>query len=193
VANRRPRTATHDPAPVMAHRQRRVADLRARGYSVREIAEVLAEEGDINPGTGKPWDHATIGRDAQLLLEGWKREAARDTASHQAQHLADLRAVRKAAWGAGELHAILRALQQESALLGLNAPQKVAPTTPAGAHPWQPDTTGATDAFLHEVATLLAQFGGAGTDEALPGAAAPSVPALLPDAETGHVSPPPTP
>jgi hypothetical protein len=177
----------------MAQRQGRVAELRTRGYSVREIAEVLAAEGAVNPGTGKPWDHATIGRDAQLLLAEWKRDAARDTASHQAQHLADLRAVRKAAWGAGELSAILRALKQESELLGLNAPQKVAPTTPAGDQPWQPDTTGATDAFLHDVAALLAQFGGAGTDEALPGAAAQSVPALLPDPHTGGVSPAATP
>jgi hypothetical protein len=175
----------------MAQRQRRVAELRTRGYSVREIAEVLAEEGAVNPSTRKPWDHATIGRDAQLLLADWKRDAARDTASHQAQHLADLRAVRKAAWSTGELGAILRALKQESELLGLNAPQKVAPTTPAGDQPWQPDTTGATDAFLHEVATLLAQFGGAGTDEALPGSPTPSLPPLLPDAETGRVSPPP--
>lgn len=175
----------------MAHRQRRVAELRTRGYSVREIAEVMAEEGEINPGTGKPWDHATIGRDAQLLLADWKREAARDTASHQAQHLADLRAVRKAAWVVAELGAILRALKQESELLGLNAPQKVAPTTPAGDQPWQPDTTGATDAFLHEVAALLAQFGGTGgTHEALAGPASQSLHPLLSDTETGRISPP---
>jgi DNA-binding transcriptional MerR regulator len=175
----------------MAHRQRLVAQLRVQGYSIRDITHALEERKEVNPATGQPWGQATVARDVTLLLADWKRDAARDTASHQAQHLADLRAVRKAAWGAGEWGAILRALKQESELLGLNAPQKVAPTTPAGDKPWQPDTTGATDAFLHEVATLLAQFGGAGTDEALPGSPAQSLSALLPDAETGRVSPPP--
>lgn len=191
MANRRPRNATNDPTPVIAYRQRLVAKYRVQGYSIPEITQALEETGDVNPATGQPWGQTTIGRDVQGLVAAWKREAARDTATHKAQHLADLRAARKAAWGAGELHAILRALKQESELLGLNAPQKVAPTTPAGDQSWQPETTGATDAFLHEVAALLAQFGGGGTDEATQGPAAQSLPPLLPDTETGRVSPPP--
>lgn len=159
---------------IIAHRRERVAHWRLRGLTQREIAAALAEElpSLVNPDTGKPYSLGTINADLKALDAQWKREAKASTDLHRAQMLAELRAVRRAAWegaatpraqaaligalegdedgevrhaaakalgqvGVSDLRAVLLALKQEAELLGLDAPTKIAPTTPDGKEPQQ--------------------------------------------------------
>jgi len=112
------------PQEVIDYRRQRVARLRLAGLSSREVVAGLAQSGVFNPGTGKPYDHATICRDFNALDAEWRAEAKRDTAEHKARMLAELREVARRAAMEKDLKAWLQALKQEAALVGANAPVK---------------------------------------------------------------------
>lgn len=110
---------------LIAARQARVAELRLERLTHREIAERLAAEGSLNPDTGEPWTHVTIGADCRALTRVWQSEALGDTKPLKAELWAEIRRARKIAWEQRDLLAIGRLLKQEAELLGLDAPLKV--------------------------------------------------------------------
>jgi hypothetical protein len=112
---------------IIDHRRRQVANLRLRGATQREIVEALEEQENINPSTGKAWSLGIINSDIKALDKEWKEAALRDVSEHKAQVLAELREVRRVAWGKDkeDLSIILRSLKQESELLGLDEPHGV--------------------------------------------------------------------
>lgn len=118
--------------PVIDHRRRQVAALKLRGLTLREIEEALAKAGLMNPKTGKPWDLKTVWKDVTHLQAEWKEEARKDTDDHRARLLAEIGAAKRAAWNHNDLDVVLKAIKEEKALLGVDAPLKVAPTTPEG-------------------------------------------------------------
>lgn len=120
-------------------RRRLVAQLLVRGrYSQRQIQRAIVgedgktvPEGGRNPDTGKMWAIGTIHNDIIALEKEWRAEALKDVDVHKARVLAEIRAVRAAAWMlpgvmfADGLRIVLRTLKQESDLLGLEAPKEL--------------------------------------------------------------------
>lgn len=105
----------------MADRRRRVARLRLRGLTQREIVKALPRGDDplLNPDTGKPYELATVCRDLKAIQAEWRASYVEDIGEHKARHLAELREVRRAAWSATELGRVLKSLAQEAQILGL--------------------------------------------------------------------------
>jgi hypothetical protein len=178
----------------IAARREQVAALLARHLTQREIVAELAKAGLQNPETGGPYSLFTVNSDVQALRRTWQAEARKKTAIHAGGVLAELRAVRRAAWqgaaredvvaglvkaladedpgvraaaarslgavGQADLQAVLKSLKQEADLLGLEAPKKIAPTTPDGKKPY-PLVTAADIIAARQFATAWeeAQFG----------------------------------
>jgi hypothetical protein len=125
---------------IIAQRRRHVASLAARQLTQREIVASLEKLGCVNERPGKdpkPWDLATVNHDLKALRQEWRELAQQDTATLQAQRLAELSEVKRRAWADEDLGIVLRAIKQEAEMLGLDAPQKVAPTDPTGKDPYQ--------------------------------------------------------
>ena len=90
-------------------RRLRVAALHLRGLSPLEIQVALAQG-------GAAWPLETICGDLAFLEQVWATEVRRG-AQQPARVLAELREARRAAWAAGDLDLVLRALKQEAELL----------------------------------------------------------------------------
>lgn len=106
-------------------RRERVAALRLRGFSVREIISALAQEGVTNPETKKPFGIGTIARDLEYLKKEWQKNAARDIAEHRAEQLAELSELRKRNWELVDLAEVRNCLILEAKILGTPAPDKL--------------------------------------------------------------------
>lgn len=103
-----------------------VARLRARGMTVTEIQERLAEESSgIKDPDGKPWGWRVIWQDCDVISELWKKRHQETVDEIVPALLAELREVRRAAWSAGDLNAVLASIRQERAMLGLDEPKKI--------------------------------------------------------------------
>ncbi|HOA25318.1 MAG TPA: hypothetical protein PKI52_15000 [Aggregatilineales bacterium] len=107
---------------LIEYRRERVASLRLRGLTEREIAEALPRLGIVNPQTGKPYSDVTVHNDLQVLEERWRAEAVRERAVHKANMLAEIREARREAWKAKDLVMVDRLMQREINLLGLDEP-----------------------------------------------------------------------
>lgn len=114
-------------AEIIDARRRKVAALRLRGITQREIVAALQAQGET-------WSLGTINHDIDALKAEWRAERLQDTAEKQAEVLAEIREARRAAWGAKDLGAVYQGLKQERELLGLDAPIKQAFTDPSGEH-----------------------------------------------------------
>lgn len=101
-------------------RRAQVAKLAARGLTQREIVDALERGGYTNPHTGNPWALRAINDDLKRLTREWRDRAAADIDEHRARMLEELRQVKAASWAAGDRHAVLKALSQERALLGVD-------------------------------------------------------------------------
>ena len=110
---------------IIAHRRRAVDQLRLQQLTYHEIAEALPRRGEQNPDTHKPWSLAIIGRDVKALEQQYRIDAGRDVVSLKAQIVAELREVRRQAWAHKDLGNVLKSIQQECKVLGLDAPTKV--------------------------------------------------------------------
>jgi len=109
---------------IIDHRRRAVAALRLRGLTVREIEEALAERGIVNEKGSKPWSRGVIQNDLTALGEEWQKAARASTDELKANILAELREARRAAWAAKRYDLVLRALEDERKLYGLDAPAR---------------------------------------------------------------------
>lgn len=107
-------------------RRRKVAELKLRGLTLREIEERLAdpENGMLNPDTGQPYSLGTISSDMKALTDEWKAAAAADISEHIARQMAELQEVKRAAWARGDLEVVRKCLADEAKLLGTQAPSK---------------------------------------------------------------------
>lgn len=101
------------------HRRRLVAGLRLRHLTLQEITDAIAKQGLVNPRTDKPYDLSQIHRDVKYLEKQWKQEAAKDIAEHKGNHLAELVETRRRAWQDNKLYYVLKSLEQEAKVLGL--------------------------------------------------------------------------
>lgn len=152
------RRTTSSPDPVIEQRRARVATLQLFGWTLQRIAAHLAHEELLNPISKAPWSLETIHRDMQALKAEWKARREQAVEQHIAAHLAKLERVQERTWHAEQWSAYLTALEQQAKLLGLNAPTKVAPTTPDGQAAWQPEQ--APDDFFSDLLTILTEHGG---------------------------------
>lgn len=103
-------------------RRRRVAYLRLRGMSQREIQEVLSlppdQEGLRNPRTGKPFSLGTINGDCQAIEAQWHEEMMRELSAHREREVAELREARRAAWEQKDMGEVRLNISLEADLLG---------------------------------------------------------------------------
>lgn len=101
-------------------RQSIVSSAKLRGMTSSDIVALLSEEGVVNPLTDEPWSITTINNDLREIEERWKTEMLRDVSEHRSRVLAELNEVKMASWKTGKLSLVLRAIDQEVGLLGLN-------------------------------------------------------------------------
>lgn len=101
-------------------RQNIVSSARARGLTVAAITALLADKEVLNPRTEAPYSQATIAKDIHIIEQRWKDEMLENVTSHRARVLAELREVKIAGWTTGKHSIVLRAIEQEVNLLGLN-------------------------------------------------------------------------
>lgn len=101
-------------------RQRIVSSARLRGLKIADIVDLLEKEGIVNPRTGTPWCAATISKDIKCVAGEWKQEMLADISDHRARVLAEINEVKRSAWKTGKHAIVLRAIEQEVNLLGLN-------------------------------------------------------------------------
>lgn len=107
-------------------RRERVAALTLRGFTAREIVAALGrgENALLNPRTGRPYALGSIARDLAVLKRRWLEASNDNYAAAKARHLAEIGALKRAAWAAGDLAALARALDREARVWGFDAPGK---------------------------------------------------------------------
>ena len=101
-------------------RRAKVAECLVKGMTRYEITEELAAAGHINPRTERPWGVSTVRSDVKKIREKWEAEVRLHYDIHVSRILGQIRAVRKAAWNEIRLGVILKTLEQEVKLLGLD-------------------------------------------------------------------------
>jgi hypothetical protein len=111
---------------IIEMRRERVAQLRARQLSCREIAQALGA-GDnplLNPETGRPYGYAIIASDLKALKKEWaeRRNAVID--EHIDRQFFEIEQIKRAGWAAKEPELALKALDREMKLLGTAKPQE---------------------------------------------------------------------
>lgn len=108
-----------------AARRQRVSELLAKGMTSYQIAmEMEADDQYRNPDTGRPWCVDTIKSDMQSIRKRWRQEALLNYDIHVSRILGQLRQVRLSAWKSMDLNTILKTLDQEVKLLGLDKATK---------------------------------------------------------------------
>ena len=116
---------------VIDHRRMIVARLRVRGLSQREIQVRLAIPGEdgrmvtANPANNKPWSLGTINGDCKALDKMWRAAAEADIVDWKAWINAELEEVKREGWRDKDSKAVLAAIAQQRAMLGLDAPKTV--------------------------------------------------------------------
>lgn len=123
-------TPTHDES-IISLRRARVAQLKLRQLSSREIALALAQ-GDrdgnnriVSPQTGKPYDHKVILADLKILQEEWKKDRLQDTDTHIDRQFAEINEVKRAGWAQSNPKLVLEGLDREMKLLGTSKPLEI--------------------------------------------------------------------
>lgn len=99
-------------------RRERVASLRARGLTQREIVKALTQEGFKNPETNEAWGLVTICRDLKQLRARQQKNADVDIERHKANQLADVQELKRVAWSRGDLKSVATAIELEMKLTG---------------------------------------------------------------------------
>ena len=121
-------------------RRELVANLRLHGLSIREITDALLRAVDpatgkplyVNPRTGKPYSMRVVVDDLAAIDEQWQQRYAELHEKRAARLAAGLEALRQDAWKAEDRKTVLATYREEMKLFGLSAPEKIAPTDPAG-------------------------------------------------------------
>lgn len=109
---------------VVELRRERVAQLRLRGLSSREIAETLAKGNKdgvgkiVNPESGEPYSHTTIQNDLKALKISWQESYNIATDEHAARQLTEIAEIKRLAWSQKDGRLALSAIEKEMKLLG---------------------------------------------------------------------------
>lgn len=106
-------------------RRARVAYYRRRGYTYDRIVEAMADDGFINPRTGKPWTRQAIYADAQFLREQARDAAMRDISEHRAELLDHLSELLHLAWKEQRYDDARKVIKDMREMLGTDAPQVI--------------------------------------------------------------------
>lgn len=117
-------TATQDN---IEQRRARVAQLRLRGLSSREICNALAQ-GDhpiISPRTGRPYDHVVILSDLEALKAEWQASRGEATDKHIDRQFAEQQEIKRAGWAGKDYELVRKTLRDEMDLLGTKKPQEL--------------------------------------------------------------------
>jgi len=96
--------------------------LRDPTLTMTEVAIKLEDAGIVNADTGKRYSHSTITGDLDLIVKDWQKRSSDDVGKMKGRQLAEIDEMRKAAWGRGDLEFVLKLMQHESKLLGLDSP-----------------------------------------------------------------------
>lgn len=110
-------TATQDN---IEQRRARVAQLRLRGLSSREITLALAQ-GDnpiISKRTGQPFAHTVILSDLDALKLEWQASRGENTNTHIDRQFAEQQEIKRAGWAAKDPELVRKTLRDEMDLLG---------------------------------------------------------------------------
>ena len=99
---------------IIAERRRRVARLRLRGLSQREIKKALNDD----------WSLGIINRDLAAIRSKWQSEAIADINEHIADQIAQLAEVRRVAWQNDDLGTVIKTIEADAKILGTNAPSR---------------------------------------------------------------------
>jgi hypothetical protein len=129
-----PEHGANNQPNVTSTRRERVAQLILRGLTAREIVAALAS-GDnalLNPKTGQPWSLGSIGHDLGVLKAEWQARAAEAYDEHRARQLAEIAELKRAAWAARRYDTVLKAMEREAKLLGLDARERLEISGPDG-------------------------------------------------------------
>lgn len=113
------RNKSHDLIVVL--RRERIARLRLRGLTQRDIVEALARSGMVDPKTQKPYSVATVNRDLKVIEADWRDSAVRSIDERKAAQLAELAEVKRAAWAKEDMATVLKAIAQETEIAGTKA------------------------------------------------------------------------
>ena len=119
-------------------RRQRIAAILVRRPRItqRQIYELLAgpvDRGGLrNPATGEPYSLGTINLDIEALRAEMRQRLTQDASTWIAHELDKLDAIEEAAWNEKDFATLLKAMKRRADLLGLDAPTKIAPTTPDG-------------------------------------------------------------
>jgi hypothetical protein len=130
---------TYSMKTQIAIRRERVARLRLRGLTEREIAFQLGsgENALFNPKTHKPYSNFIVHRDLEWLREQWEKEATKEIGEWKTKLIVEVEEVKRAAWAHGELETVLKCVTQQRKIMGIDAPVKIAPTSPDGEKPYE--------------------------------------------------------
>jgi hypothetical protein len=112
-------------AAVRDSRRQRVAELLCKGYTRSQISTMISEDPEFfNPDTGQPWGRNAVYEDSRYLRSKWQKAALANYDVHVSRVLAQIREVRRQAWKQMDFKTILRTLDQEVKLLGLDKATK---------------------------------------------------------------------
>lgn len=95
-----------------------IADLRLKGKTTAEIADVLFEKGITNTRGGKVTS-IVINECIREAEEEWRECYFEDIAEHQKRLVRELQLVRKEAWDRGALPIVVKTIAEEAKLLGV--------------------------------------------------------------------------
>ena len=111
---------------IIEMRRERVASLRARQLSCREIAKALGEGKDplLNPETGRPYGYAIIASDIKWLKKQWAERRNVVFDEHIDRQFFELQEIKRAGWAAKDPDLARKALHDEMDLLGTKKPQE---------------------------------------------------------------------
>lgn len=109
---------------IIEQRKALVASMRCKGLSQREIVANLTANKYINEKQKKPWSLGVINSDIKAIEMEWRTACTRDISEHKARQLAEIGEIKKHAWNAKEYAVVLKAIDQESHILGTKAPVK---------------------------------------------------------------------
>jgi hypothetical protein len=110
--------------PDIEARRRMVASLMLRGHHLDAITDGIAGH-FINPRTQKPYSRDCVVDDMHVLKARWREGAAADIAELRGRQLAEIEALKQAAWSADDLSEVRMLLDREARLLGLDAPTRI--------------------------------------------------------------------
>lgn len=110
---------------IIIQRREMVAQLLLRKLTQREIALELARKGIVNPADGQPFSAATINQDVKALKKQWREAAALAVEEWQAQLLAELEELKRAAYAKGQLNTVRAIIADQRTMMGTDAPSRI--------------------------------------------------------------------